>query len=168
MTEQNLPTFAHILNQATSQDTWKTYFHTHNIDKDIPSGCNIFEGLVIPKACAKLIQYSCSLQPQTNTQLPIIGEFINTKYIDINKFFGKNKENFINWLDHSATKLQASRICKFTATSGFGLNCFPPPHQKRAKNYTKPLNLLGDLAHTVDDVKTAGLTRQQGSNQAGL
>ncbi|KAJ9061323.1 hypothetical protein DSO57_1021783 [Entomophthora muscae] len=32
MTEQDPPIFAHILNQATSQDTWKTYFHTHDID----------------------------------------------------------------------------------------------------------------------------------------
>ncbi|KAJ9079887.1 hypothetical protein DSO57_1030818 [Entomophthora muscae] len=32
MTEQNPPTFAHVLNQATSQDTWKMYFYTHDID----------------------------------------------------------------------------------------------------------------------------------------
>ncbi|KAJ9053387.1 hypothetical protein DSO57_1024680 [Entomophthora muscae] len=51
-----------------------------------------------------------SLQPQTNTQPPITGEVTNTKYIGIDKFFGKNKENIINWLDHSAAKLCASRI----------------------------------------------------------
>ncbi|KAJ9054278.1 hypothetical protein DSO57_1016410 [Entomophthora muscae] len=110
MTEQNPPTFAHVLNQATSQDTWKMYFRTHNIDEDIPSGCTVFEGLVMPKACIKIIQYSCSLQTQTNAQPPITGEVTNTKYIDINKFFGKNKENIINWLDYSAAELHASRI----------------------------------------------------------
>ncbi|KAJ9059596.1 hypothetical protein DSO57_1000557 [Entomophthora muscae] len=110
MTDQNPPTFAHILNQATSQETWKTYFCAHNIEKDIPSGCTIFEGLFMPKACAKIIQYSHSLQPQTNSQPPITGEITNTKYIGIDKFFGKNKENIINWLDHSAAKLCASRI----------------------------------------------------------
>ncbi|KAJ9089959.1 hypothetical protein DSO57_1007526 [Entomophthora muscae] len=110
MTEQNLLTFAHILNQATSQETWKTYFRAHNINEDIPSRCTIFEGLVMPKACTKIIQYSHSLQPQTNTQLPVTGEFTNTKYIGIDKFFGKNKENVINWLDHTAAKLCASLI----------------------------------------------------------
>ncbi|KAJ9082021.1 hypothetical protein DSO57_1008698 [Entomophthora muscae] len=51
-----------------------------------------------------------SLQPQTNTQPPITGKVTNTKYIGINKFFDKNKENVINWLDHLATKLCASHI----------------------------------------------------------
>ncbi|KAJ9075357.1 hypothetical protein DSO57_1036961 [Entomophthora muscae] len=110
MTDQNLPTFAHVLNQATSQETWKTYFRTHNIDQDIPSGCTVFKGLVMPKACTKIIQYSRSLQPQTNTMPPITGEVSHTKYIDINKFLVKNKENVINWLDQSAAKLHASRI----------------------------------------------------------
>ncbi|KAJ9089417.1 hypothetical protein DSO57_1013355 [Entomophthora muscae] len=32
MTDQNPPTFAHVLNRATSQETWKTYFCAHNID----------------------------------------------------------------------------------------------------------------------------------------
>ncbi|KAJ9063046.1 hypothetical protein DSO57_1004335 [Entomophthora muscae] len=95
MTDQNPPTFAHVLNQATSQETWKMSFHTHNIDKDIPSGCTVFKGLVMPKACTKIIQYSCSLQPQTNAQPSITGEVTNTKYIGIDKFFGKNKENII-------------------------------------------------------------------------
>ncbi|KAJ9080558.1 hypothetical protein DSO57_1023584 [Entomophthora muscae] len=108
ITEQNPPTFVHVLNQATSQDTWKMYFCAHDINKDIPSGCTIFEGLVMPKACTKIIQYSHSLQPQTNTQLPITGKITNTNYIGINKFFGKNKENIINWLDHSAAKLCTS------------------------------------------------------------
>ncbi|KAJ9054587.1 hypothetical protein DSO57_1012653 [Entomophthora muscae] len=81
MTEQNPPKFAHVLNQATSQETWKTYFRAQNIDKDIPSGCTVFEGKVT-----------------------------NTKCIGIDKFFGKNKENVINWLDHTAAKLRASRI----------------------------------------------------------
>ncbi|KAJ9071481.1 hypothetical protein DSO57_1036468 [Entomophthora muscae] len=99
ITDQNPSTFAHVINQATSQETWKTYFCTHNIDKDIPSRYTVFEGLIMPKACAKIIQYSCSLQPQTNTQPPITGEITNTKYIGINKFFGENKENNINWLD---------------------------------------------------------------------
>ncbi|KAJ9065017.1 hypothetical protein DSO57_1024330 [Entomophthora muscae] len=97
MTEQNLPTFAHILNQVTSQDTWKMYFCAHNIDENIPSGCTVFEGL-------------CSLQPQTNAISPITGEVTNTKYIGIDKFFGKNKEIIINWLDHSAAKLRTIRI----------------------------------------------------------
>ncbi|KAJ9066651.1 hypothetical protein DSO57_1039681 [Entomophthora muscae] len=110
MTEQNLPTFTHILNQATSQDTWKTYFCAHDIDEDIPSGCTVFEGLVMPKACIKIVQNSRSLQPQTNAQPPITGEVTNTKYIGIDKFFGKNKENVINWLDHTAAKLCASHI----------------------------------------------------------
>ncbi|KAJ9059885.1 hypothetical protein DSO57_1037415 [Entomophthora muscae] len=35
---------------------------------------------------------------------------INTIYIGISKFFGKNKENIINWLNHSAAKLCTSRI----------------------------------------------------------
>ncbi|KAJ9076782.1 hypothetical protein DSO57_1022970 [Entomophthora muscae] len=49
MTGQNLPTFAHVLNQATSQETWKTYFCAHNINKDIPSACTVFKGLKFPK-----------------------------------------------------------------------------------------------------------------------
>ncbi|KAJ9074768.1 hypothetical protein DSO57_1003046 [Entomophthora muscae] len=110
MTDQNPPTFDHILNQATSQETWKTYFCAHNINKDIPSGCTVFKGLVMPKACAKIIQYSCSLKPQKNAQPPITGEVTNTKYIDIDKFFGKNKESYIKWLDHSAAKHHASPI----------------------------------------------------------
>ncbi|KAJ9086526.1 hypothetical protein DSO57_1003078 [Entomophthora muscae] len=64
----------------------------------------------MPKACTKIIQYSCSLQPQKNAQPPITGEVTNTKYIGIDKFFGKNKENIINWLDHTAAKLCASHI----------------------------------------------------------
>jgi hypothetical protein len=62
------------------------------------------------KACAKIIQYSCSLQPQTNINPPTTGKNPNTKYIGIDKFFGKNKENVLNWLNHSATKLRASHI----------------------------------------------------------
>ncbi|KAJ9080660.1 hypothetical protein DSO57_1022570 [Entomophthora muscae] len=110
VTVQNPPTFAHVLNQATSQENWKTYFCAHNIEKYIPSGCTVFKGLVMPKACAKIIQYSHSLQPQTNTQPLITGEVTNTKYIGIEKFFGENKENVINWLDHSANKICASCI----------------------------------------------------------
>ena len=110
MPEQTPPSFTQVLNQATSQDTWKEQFRAHNINKDIPARCTVFEGLVMPKACAQIIQYSRSLQPQITITPPITGETPNTKYIGIDKFFGKNKENVLNWLDHSAAKLHASRI----------------------------------------------------------
>ncbi|KAJ9081990.1 hypothetical protein DSO57_1008947 [Entomophthora muscae] len=56
--------------------------------------------------------YSIQLLSSTtkNTQPPITVEVSSTKYIGIDKFFGKNKENAINRLDHTAAKLCASRI----------------------------------------------------------
>ncbi|KAJ9082558.1 hypothetical protein DSO57_1003330 [Entomophthora muscae] len=41
--------------------------------------------------------------------------------------------------------------CKSTATFGLGLNRFPCRTKKGPKVTAKPLNSLGDLAHTVDE-----------------
>ena len=84
-------------------------FRPHNINKDIPPGHTVIKNLVMPKACAKIIQHVRSLHPRIN-HVPPTGETPNIKYIGINKFYGKNKENVMNWLDHSAAKLQTSRI----------------------------------------------------------
>ncbi|KAJ9054105.1 hypothetical protein DSO57_1018081 [Entomophthora muscae] len=43
-------------------------------------------------------------------------------------------------------------FCKFAAPFGFGLHHFYLRTKKSPKIPTKPLNLLGDLAHTVDKI----------------
>ncbi|KAJ9058143.1 hypothetical protein DSO57_1015369 [Entomophthora muscae] len=76
-----------------------------------------------------------------------------TGYYSIDKFFGKNKENLICWLDHTATKLCASRI----------------PHEKWVQEASKRrtrLQLTGlppGLAHKLMTSLTTGKSSKRTS-----
>lgn len=112
-----------MLNTVLESDATTDNIKPYSPEIDVPPGHVVLDGLVMPRACAKVWSqfqkhHNSSKNGDSNSNSSHStngngnGHGKDFKYVGIDKFNGKAKENVNNWLEHAAAKLRASRVPK--------------------------------------------------------